>query len=711
MAATNTASPPRVRLRQGTYEGATRAPSALYPKALAAFLGVPYAQTTAGVNRFRPPRPLPLAWSWTAGSGDEPVPAVAYGEACPGILAPPPGVTAGEDCLNANVFVPAARLPAAMDGGSGSGGGARAPPPPLLPVVVYVHGGGFNMGLGAERDMASFVAWAADDVVGVSFNYRVGPLGFLAPPAAGVVAADEDGDGALNVGLRDQQMLFGWVADNIAAFGGDPANVTVMGMSAGAHSIGHHLIYYGAPDKQPAPFGKAILESGAATARSVLHPTHLRNASQYREFLAAAGVDGDGDGNDYKTVLSRLRALPLSKILAAGRAVWDAYVPSVCWPFQPVVDGDAIPDLPARSWRAGRVLDVPLVTGFNANEGTAFVPPRGADSDADFRAFFARLLPAASRADLDRLAASSLYPDPVSAPPPSSSSLPAAAAAAAAYLASSPVLPAGITSRQWRRLDAAYADYAYTCPVLQTAHYMSQLHRPRRSDGGRRSRRRSRSRVYVYRFAPLSPPWATANHAENAPFASHDLAQLLLPPGLAAKLKGGGGGSSSGDRLEEEQALRAAEARLPGVVATSAAMHAAYVRFAVSADGDPNHDGGTASTSNSSNSSSSCSSTAAKVAAAGSLPRWPAFESPFRGGTAAAPALARDGGGERGRLVVFGDGNEERLGGKGSSGTVARVAALSERELELCRFWWERVELSQGAGTRLVGGSPVKANL
>ncbi|EJT76877.1 hypothetical protein GGTG_06791 [Gaeumannomyces tritici R3-111a-1] len=313
MAATNTASPPRVRLRQGTYEGATRAPSALYPKALAAFLGVPYAQTTAGVNRFRPPRPLPLAWSWTAGSGDEPVPAVAYGEACPGILAPPPGVTAGEDCLNANVFVPAARLPAAMDGGSGSGGGARAPPPPLLPVVVYVHGGGFNMGLGAERDMASFVAWAADDVVGVSFNYRVGPLGFLAPPAAGVVAADEDGDGALNVGLRDQQMLFGWVADNIAAFGGDPANVTVMGMSAGAHSIGHHLIYYGAPDKQPAPFGKAILESGAATARSVLHPTHLRNASQYREFLAAAGVDGDGDGNDYKTVLSRLRALPLSK--------------------------------------------------------------------------------------------------------------------------------------------------------------------------------------------------------------------------------------------------------------------------------------------------------------------------------------------------------------------------------------------------------------
>ncbi|KAL8403613.1 hypothetical protein RB594_008751 [Gaeumannomyces avenae] len=685
MAATNTASPPRVRLRQGTYEGATRAPSALYPKALAAFLGVPYAQTTAGVNRFRPPRPLPLAWSWTAGSGDEPVPAVAYGEACPGILAPPPGVTAGEDCLNANVFVPAARLPAAMDGGSGSG--ARAPPP-LLPVVVYVHGGGFNMGLGAERDMASFVAWAADDVVGVSFNYRVGPLGFLAPPAAGVVVADEDGDGALNVGLRDQQMLFGWVADNIAAFGGDPANVTVMGMSAGAHSIGHHLIYYGAPDKQPAPFGKAILESGAATARSVLHPTHPRNASQYREFLAAAGVDGDGNGNDYKTVLSRLRALPLSKILAAGRAVWDAYVPSVCWPFQPVVDGDAIPDLPARSWRAGRVLDVPLVTGFNANEGTAFVPPRGADSDADFRAFFARLLPAASRADLDRLAASSLYPDPVSAPPPSAS-LPAAAAVA--YLGSSPVLPAGITSRQWRRLDAAYADYAYTCPVLQTAHYMSQLHRSRRS-----GRRRSRSRVYVYRFAPLSPPWATANHAENAPFASHDLAQLL---GLA-KLKGC---PSSGDKLE--QALRAAEARLPGVVATSAAMHAAYVRFAVSADGDPNHDGGTASTSN------SPSSTAAKVAAAGSLPRWPAFESPFRGGTAAAPALVRDGVGERGRLVVFGDGNEERLGGKGGGGTAVRVAALSERELELCRFWWERVELSQGAGTRLVGGSPIKANL
>ncbi|KAL8377752.1 hypothetical protein RB595_008440 [Gaeumannomyces hyphopodioides] len=678
MTVANTASPPRVRLRQGTYEGATRAPSALYPKALAAFLGVPYAQTTAGVNRFRPPQPLPLAWSWTAGSGDdEAVPAVAYGEACPGILAPPPGVAAGEDCLNANVFVPAARLPA--------NGGARA----LLPVVVYVHGGGFNMGLGAERDMASFVAWAADDVVGVSFNYRVGPLGFLAPPvdAGGRADKDEDGggDGVLNVGLRDQQMLFRWVADNIAAFGGDAANVTVMGMSAGAHSIGHHLIYYGAPDKAPAPFHKAILESGAATARSVLHPTHPRNASQYREFLAAAGVTAADDDNNncYKAVLSRLRALPLATVLAAGRAVWDAYVPSVCWPFQPVVDGDAIPDLPARSWRAGRALDVPVVTGFNANEGTVFVPPC-ADSDADFRAFFARLLPAASRADLDRLAAS-LYPDPVSAPP----SLPAVA-----YLGH-PV-PAGM-ARQWRRLDAAYADYAYTCPVLQTAHYMSRL---------QRSGRRGRSRVYVYRFAPLSPPWGTANHAENAPFAAHDLAQLL---GLA-KLKDSSSSSSydGGDGgAKLEQALKAAEAHLPGVVATSAAMHAAYVRFAVSSDGDPNNNNNNNSSGSSSGAGGSTTATTA-AKAAGSLPRWPAFESPFRGGTAAAPALVRDGG-ERGKFVVFGDGNEERLGG--GSGTAARVVALSERELELCRFWWERVELSQGAGTRLVGEGPVKANL
>lgn len=453
--------------------------------------------------------------------------------------------------------------------------------------------------------------------------------------------------------------------------------------------IGHHLIYYydGAPDKRPAPFHKAILESGAATARSVLHPTHPRNAAQYREFLAAVGVAGGGGGESGGGVLSRLRALPLQTILAAGRAVWDAYLPTVCWPFQPVIDADVIPDLPIRSWRAGRVLDVPVITGFNTNEGTSFVPPR-ADSDADFRIFFARLLPAAGRSDLDRLAVS-LYPDPVSV----SVSVSSPAPPIISYL-SAPA-PKGM-GRQWRRLDAAYADYAYTCPVLQTAHYMSQLQS--RKNGGR-----GRSSVYVYHFAPLSPPWGTANHAENAPFAAHDLTQLLglrSSSSVAASSKGG-----------ERKLFRATEARLPGIVAASAAMHAAYVRFVMSSDGDPNSDG-----------EARGSGTAAK--AAGLLRHWPAFESPFSGGTVAAPELVRaaDGDGERGRLVVFGEGNEERMprgpgGGSGESGsrrgTAARVVALSERELDLCRFWWERVELSQGAGTRLGEGGPVryKANL
>jgi carboxylesterase type B len=119
-----------------------------------------------------------------------------------------------EDCLNADIFRPV----------TDSGADLK------LPVVVYVHGGGFNFGKGAERDMASFVGHASRDIVAVTFNYRLGPLGFL---SSGV----GESEGCLNLGLRDQRALLEWVKDNIHAFGGDAENVTVMGVSAGAHSV------------------------------------------------------------------------------------------------------------------------------------------------------------------------------------------------------------------------------------------------------------------------------------------------------------------------------------------------------------------------------------------------------------------------------------------------------------------------------------------
>ena len=212
------ASAPAVTLRQGTYIGTTLLASPRFPKAVEAFRGVPYAQDTSGENRFRPPKPLP--------ESKETFHAIKRGQICPtdGVVR----CGMGENCLNANIYRTAGLVD--KDGFAKHGGGARKRP--RLPVVVYIHGGGFNTGHGTERNMASFVAWAEEPMVAVNFNYRVGALGFLPSD----VTARE---GLLNLGLRDQQMLLEWVRDNIEAFGGDPENVTVMGLSAGAHSVCH----------------------------------------------------------------------------------------------------------------------------------------------------------------------------------------------------------------------------------------------------------------------------------------------------------------------------------------------------------------------------------------------------------------------------------------------------------------------------------------
>lgn len=120
-----------------------------------------------------------------------------------------------EDCLTANVF---------RQGGSALGDGK------LLPVAVYIHGGAFNRGTASMHNTASMMAWSGEPFVAVSFNYRIGALGFL---PSGLSAQE----GVLNLGLKDQIVLFEWVQENIRAFGGDPEQVTLIGLSAGAHSV------------------------------------------------------------------------------------------------------------------------------------------------------------------------------------------------------------------------------------------------------------------------------------------------------------------------------------------------------------------------------------------------------------------------------------------------------------------------------------------
>lgn len=205
---------PTVKLpRQGKVIGISLpAEEKFRPRAVEAFFGIPYAAPPVGDRRFRPAERVPA-------SPEDVIDASKYGPSGPGkqLISNGPKLVYSEDCLTANVFRQA-----------GSIGEEK-----LLPVAVYIHGGAFNRGTASMHNTASMMAWAEEPFVAVSFNYRIGALGFL--PSS--LSAKE---GVLNLGLRDQIVLFEWVQENIKFFGGDPNNVTLFGLSAGAHSVGEH---------------------------------------------------------------------------------------------------------------------------------------------------------------------------------------------------------------------------------------------------------------------------------------------------------------------------------------------------------------------------------------------------------------------------------------------------------------------------------------
>lgn len=201
------AETPRVSIRQGTFRGRTTQDSS-WPQSLDVFLGIPYALSASGFRRFGLPVPVP--------ESQETFDARKWGSRCPAKGDDDdPEVVAGEDCLNLNIFRPTGK----------AGLGKKK-----LPVLVYIHGGAFNYGMAKKTNIANLVAWAPEPMIGITFNYRLGALGFL---PSEVTAAK----GVLNLGLKDQRLLLEWVQSNIEAFGGDKDSVTVMGCSAGAHSV------------------------------------------------------------------------------------------------------------------------------------------------------------------------------------------------------------------------------------------------------------------------------------------------------------------------------------------------------------------------------------------------------------------------------------------------------------------------------------------
>jgi para-nitrobenzyl esterase len=239
-----------------------------------------------------------------------------------------------EDCLTLDITTPGAD-------------GARRP------VLVWIHGGAFVMGAGSAIVYRGAPLARRGDVVVVTINYRLGALGFLAlgdvAPAGGFEA---------NLGLRDQLAALRWVGENIAAFGGDPENVTVFGESAGGMSVGALLGAAGAKGL----FARAIAQSGAAHNTSSREGA-ARVAHTFLEALDVAPSEAE-----------RLRELPVPALLDAQfKTVMKLGLTHGGLPFQPSVDGDVLTEHPLDAVAAGRASGVPLLLGTNRDEWNMFL--------------------------------------------------------------------------------------------------------------------------------------------------------------------------------------------------------------------------------------------------------------------------------------------------------------------------------------------------
>ena len=295
------------------------------------FAGIPFAQPPVGELRLRPPQPVE-PWTGVREADTYPPAPAQGGTALAGEEKMP--WANDEDCLYLNLFTPA------VDG-------AR-------PVIVWIYGGGFEVGT-ASPPMTDVAALArATDAVVVAANYRVGALGWLH-------LADLGGAqwaGSTNLGLQDQVAALHWVRENVAAFGGDPDNVTIAGESAGAFSVGALL----AAPSASGTFHRAILSSGS-TERIFSTATATSIAEDLLHALGLSSVD-------------ELANVPVERILATQGTVIESDIAHRNLPggraWGVVLDGTVLPVQPTAAVKAGTVAHVPLLISTNRDEIKAF---------------------------------------------------------------------------------------------------------------------------------------------------------------------------------------------------------------------------------------------------------------------------------------------------------------------------------------------------
>lgn len=290
------------------------------------FLGIPYGQAPVGPLRWKAPQPAP-AWVGTRS-------ATQFGSACPqypGLFAQ---ASVDEDCLSLNVYAP----PALAHG--------------KRPVIVWVHGGAFQVGTGSQYD-ASIMALKTDAVV-VTINYRLGAFGFLATSGMG-----SEGPG-VNFGLQDQWLALRWVKRNIEAFGGDAGKVTMAGQSSGGTAGCLAL----ASPKAHGLFERVIMQSASCGIAS----KPLATARAYGDALGDRLGCAAGSGQ-----MACLRSKSVEDILAVSPAYEDSVTKFDIW--SATEDGVTLPMAPLKAMALGRVNRVPVMVGANRDEGRGFILP------------------------------------------------------------------------------------------------------------------------------------------------------------------------------------------------------------------------------------------------------------------------------------------------------------------------------------------------
>ncbi|KAJ5632333.1 Triacylglycerol lipase (LipA) [Penicillium lividum] len=265
--------------------------------------------------------------------------ATEYGYDCPGYgsdttnLVKQGFVRLNENCLNLNVIKP------------------QSDSDELLPVLLWIFGGGWQQGSTADPryNMSYIIQQSAENgkpVLGVSINYRLAAFGFLD-------SEEVRAEGNTNLALRDQRVAMHWVKDKIKAFGGDPDKITIWGESAGAYSVGDHLVTNGGDNE--GLFRAAIMDSGNAVG-----PPY--NGTEWHQPMYNGIVERAGCSNETNT-LQCLRDLPYENFYSIAYAGLEWFA---------TIDGIFISQYPQISYREGKIAKVPILLGTNTDEGTSF---------------------------------------------------------------------------------------------------------------------------------------------------------------------------------------------------------------------------------------------------------------------------------------------------------------------------------------------------